>query len=71
MSKMAKQLAHNFDEKQRTSDVVINADISFAKMMLSDVVLTGLNKNGFLKPSPIQLRAIPLARAGFGNLKKN
>jgi hypothetical protein len=37
-------------------------------MLLSDVTLKGLHKSGFRKPSPIQLKAIPLGRCGFGKM---
>lgn len=50
----------------RTKDVEIEDNISFAEMMLSDPVLIGLTKNNFKHPSPIQLKAIPLGRCGMG-----
>lgn len=53
---------------QRTSDVEIIANIPFSKMMLSNEVLTGLTNNGFIYPSPIQLRAIPIGCCGLGEL---
>lgn len=59
-------MAQNWQEKQRTSDVEMESNISFDKMMLSDRVLLGLTKNGFTNPSPIQLRAIPLGISGLG-----
>lgn len=59
-------MAHKWQEKIRTSDVEIEENISFDKMMLSDRVLAGLKKNGFTHPSPIQLRAIPLGISGLG-----
>ena len=37
----------------------------FADMRLSEPVLAGLKNAGFLKPSSIQLSAIPLAKDGF------
>ncbi|KAG4076624.1 hypothetical protein HA402_001911 [Bradysia odoriphaga] len=58
-------MAHNWQEKQRTTDVEIESNITFDKMMLSDRVLLGLTKNGFTHPSPIQLRAIPLGISGL------
>lgn len=54
------------DKIFRTEDVEIKDNISFGKMMLSDAVLTGLTKNNFKNPSPIQLKAIPLGRCGMG-----
>lgn len=62
-------MSHDWHEKQRTSDVQIDENISFDKMMLSDRVLLGLTKNGFTHPSPIQLRAIPLGISGLGKKK--
>lgn len=54
-------------DTQTTKDVEINEDVSFRDMMLSEQVLNGLTKCDFLKPSPIQLRAIPIGRCGLGN----
>lgn len=50
----------------RTKDVQIENNISFSEMMLKDSVLKGLQENNFLKPSPIQLRAIPIGKCGSG-----
>lgn len=63
-------MAHNWQDKQRTSDVEMESNINFDKMMLSDRVLLGLSKNGFTHPSPIQLRAIPLGISGLGIIQK-
>lgn len=63
---MALQLAHNLDEKSRTTDVEIDRSIPFSKMLLSENVEKGLEQNGFIYPSPIQLRAIPLGRCKLG-----
>jgi len=65
---MPRQTAHVLDDKPRTQDVFINEDIDFTGMLLSDVTLKGLHKSGFRKPSPIQLKAIPLGRCGFGKM---
>lgn len=54
------------NENERTEDVRIVDNISFAEMMLSESVLAGLSKNNFKYPSPIQLRAIPLGKCGMG-----
>lgn len=51
----------------KTNDVEITEDVSFRDMMLSKQVLAGLTKCNFEKPSPIQLRAIPIGRCGLGN----
>lgn len=56
------------DDTEKTKDVEINEDVSFCDMMLSERVLAGLKKCNFEKPSPIQLRAIPIGRCGLGNL---
>lgn len=53
-------------ESKRTKDVEISEDVSFRDMLLSPQVLAGLTKCGFEKPSPIQLRAIPIGRCGSG-----
>lgn len=55
------------EETQKTQDVEINEDVLFRDMMLSEQVLAGLTKCNFKKPSPIQLRAIPIGRCGLGN----
>lgn len=57
--------AHQFDSKPRTQDVHIQEDVEFRSMLLPDPILDGLYSCGFRRPSPIQLRAIPLARCGF------
>lgn len=57
--------AHQFGSKPRTDDVRIQEDITFRAMLLPDPILEGLYSCGFNRPSPIQLRAIPLARCGF------
>jgi ATP-dependent RNA helicase DDX20 len=63
---MAHQIAHVLEDKPRTQDVFINEDIDFTGMLLSELTLKGLHKSGFRKPSPIQLKALPLGRCGFG-----
>jgi len=65
---MPRQTAHVLEDKPRTQDVFINEDVDFTGMLLSDVTLRGLHKSGFRKPSPIQLKAIPLGRCGFGKM---
>ncbi|KAJ9599213.1 hypothetical protein L9F63_010297, partial [Diploptera punctata] len=62
---MARQTAHNLEDKPRTQDVFVNEDVDFTGMLLSESILEGLHKSGFIKPSPIQLKAIPLGRCGF------
>ncbi|KAJ8900751.1 hypothetical protein NDN08_000052 [Rhodosorus marinus] len=51
----------------RTSDVILtgeDADADFEQLMLPSSLLTSLNRCGFVKPSPVQLRAIPIGRLG-------
>ncbi|XP_013408807.1 uncharacterized protein LOC106172574 [Lingula anatina] len=64
---MAEQsrIAHNLGGKSRTADVNITENIDFAGLYLSDSVLSGLKDSGFVRPSPIQLKAIPIGRCGL------
>ena len=59
-------IAHKIIEAQRTSDILISENVDFAGLLLSDYVIKGLKNAGFQKPSPIQLKAIPLGRCGLG-----
>ena len=52
--------------KLRTGDVLIAENVDFESLLLSDAVLKGLKAAGFERPSPIQLKAIPLGRCGLG-----
>lgn len=63
-------VAHNYEEKQRTEDVQVQENVDFSAMLLSNKILTGLRNCGFKKPSPIQLKAIPMGRCGFGKFYK-
>ena len=56
------------DKKRRTADVLIRENVDFAGLMLRADVLAGLKRAGFQRPSPIQLKAIPLGRCGLGLL---
>lgn len=60
-------IAHKFKDKTRTDDVIISESVDFSSLLLSKSVLKGLTDAGFQKPSPIQLKAIPLGRCGLGN----
>lgn len=53
------------DERLRTADVEFDLSLQFSKMFLSEPVLRGLTRNNFTHPSPIQARAIPLAKLGL------
>lgn len=61
-------LAHKIEVGiNRTDDIKCEAeDVSFSKMLLSDELLKGLTATGYITPSPIQLRAIPLGRCKLG-----
>ncbi|KAM8988178.1 putative ATP-dependent RNA helicase DDX20 [Ara ararauna] len=50
----------------RTRDVVVPGGPSdFGSLLLSEPVLAGLQAAGFHRPSPVQLKAIPLGRCGL------
>lgn len=59
-------MAHVFAAGERTKDVISNELATFESLLLPHMILDGLKTNGFEKPSPIQLRAIPVGRCGFG-----
>jgi len=61
-------VAHNIEAKPRTEDVKLSAkDVNkdFESLMLSELVLKGLRESGFVRPSPVQLAAIPNAKIGL------
>ncbi|NXN17479.1 DDX20 helicase, partial [Indicator maculatus] len=54
------------DGRFRTRDVLIPGGPSdFGSLLLSEPVLAGLEAAGFHRPSPVQLKAIPLGRCGL------
>ncbi|XP_071960533.1 probable ATP-dependent RNA helicase DDX20 [Antedon mediterranea] len=59
--------AHDITIRPRTDDVLNeeNSNVDFASLLLSRPVLEGLQRTGFHRPSPIQLKAIPLGRCGL------
>lgn len=59
---------HKFSAKDRTTDVWTEEQVDFESLLLSPLILKGLTDSGFEKPSPIQLKAIPLGRCGLGEL---
>lgn len=61
------QLAHSLETKTRTKDVILDENISFHSLFLPENILKGLSDAGFQKPSPIQKKALPMGRCGFGN----
>ena len=50
------------EEKIHTADVLVAENHLFSKFMLSDKLLRALNERNYIRPSPIQLKIIPLAR---------
>lgn len=60
-------LAHNLSDTTilRSKDVELTNNCTFKDMKLANETLTGLEKCGFERPSPIQYEAIPLGRCGF------
>ncbi|CAH1266008.1 DDX20 [Branchiostoma lanceolatum] len=57
--------AHKLREGWRTEDVLNAEGADFASLLLSESVQRGLTLAGFERPSPIQLKAIPLGRCGL------
>ncbi|XP_061869473.1 probable ATP-dependent RNA helicase DDX20 [Colius striatus] len=55
-----------FEGRFRTRDVLVPGGPSdFGSLLLSAPVLAGLEAAGFHRPSPVQLKAIPLGRCGL------
>ncbi|XP_004689708.1 PREDICTED: probable ATP-dependent RNA helicase DDX20 [Condylura cristata] len=51
--------------RTRTGDVLLAEPADFESLLLSRPVLEGLRASGFERPSPVQLKAIPLGRCGL------
>ncbi|XP_003892441.2 probable ATP-dependent RNA helicase DDX20 isoform X1 [Papio anubis] len=51
--------------RTRTGDVLLAEPADFESLLLSRSVLEGLRAAGFERPSPVQLKAIPLGRCGL------
>ncbi|XP_040854792.1 probable ATP-dependent RNA helicase DDX20 isoform X1 [Ochotona curzoniae] len=51
--------------RARTGDVLLAEPADFESLLLSRPVLEGLRAAGFERPSPVQLKAIPLGRCGL------
>ncbi|XP_032665556.1 uncharacterized protein LOC116841575 isoform X2 [Odontomachus brunneus] len=62
---MLRYTAHDINKKLRTSDIRIRENVTFLEMGLPEKIMDGLSFAGFLRPSPIQLKAIPIGRCGF------
>ncbi|XP_023132506.1 probable ATP-dependent RNA helicase DDX20 [Amphiprion ocellaris] len=65
MAAAVRKAAHDIETRKRTDDVLLSEGIDFGSLLLSPAVLDGLSAAGFQKPSPIQLKAIPLGRCGL------
>nr|XP_008108041.1 PREDICTED: probable ATP-dependent RNA helicase DDX20 [Anolis carolinensis] len=66
LSKMAAVETPHTESWLRTRDVVLQeGPEDFSSLLLSPPVLEGLKAAGFLRPSPVQLKAIPLGRCGL------
>lgn len=52
--------------KIRTKDIELDENVEFSDMNLSKEIQMGLKQAGFVKPSPIQLKSIPLGKLGLG-----
>uniref|UniRef100_A0A665T577 RNA helicase n=1 Tax=Echeneis naucrates TaxID=173247 RepID=A0A665T577_ECHNA len=65
MASSVRRTAHDIETRKRTDDVLLSDRIDFGSLLLSPAVLDGLSAAGFHKPSPIQLKAIPLGRCGL------
>ncbi len=63
--------AHKLGSRVRTGDVLISENVKFAGLLLSEDLQKGLEIAGFERPSPIQLKAIPLGRCGLGKPIQN
>ncbi|CAG9862262.1 unnamed protein product [Phyllotreta striolata] len=63
-------LAHRIDDT-KTKDVQVMENVTFDSLLLSEKVLKGLQKNGFKKPSPVQLKSIPIGRCGLDLIVKS
>ncbi|TKC46902.1 hypothetical protein EI555_011981 [Monodon monoceros] len=58
--------AHDINgPRTRTGDVLLAEPGDFESLLLSRPVLEGLRAVGFERPSPVQLKAIPLGRCGL------
>ena len=67
---MGTPVAHKITSRLRTGDVLIGENVDFERLLLSEQILKGLKSAGFERPSPIQLKAIPLGRCGLGGCFK-
>ncbi len=52
-------------DRFHSSDVHINEDLDFSSLVSNPALLKGLTDSGYQRPSPIQLKTIPLGRLGL------
>ncbi len=56
----------NKRDRERTRDVLVDdVNVSFSDLQLSKQVVAGLRSASFYRPSPVQLKAIPLGKIGL------
>lgn len=63
-------IASNGENKEngavrRTADIQVADEFTFSKFLLSDKLLKSLNRLNYQRPSPIQLKVLPLAKCGL------
>ena len=61
------QIAHDLDNPNnlRSKDVILSESVTFDDFLLGQTTRDGLKRCRFERPSPIQLKAIPLGLCGF------
>jgi ATP-dependent RNA helicase DDX20 len=52
-------------ERGQTNDVKTDENVTFTDLAISELTINSLTQAGFMKPSPIQLQALPLALVGL------
>ncbi len=56
----------NRPDRERTRDVLVDdVSVSFSDLQLSKQIVAGLKSASFFRPSPVQLKAIPLGKIGL------
>ncbi|KAG0213351.1 DEAD (Asp-Glu-Ala-Asp) box polypeptide 20 [Mortierella sp. GBA30] len=68
LNKIQKVIAVRNDmtlDRFHSSDVQINEDLDFSSLVSNPALLNGLTESGYQRPSPIQLKTIPLGRLGL------
>lgn len=65
MGEVKGHFGHDVEKKARTQDISHHEVLGFDDLLISQPILEGLKSAGFIHPSPIQLKAIPLGRCGL------